>query len=490
MSLAAAVAMLLALREAARLLTPLALGTLLLARRVADLWANLVQAGTPHALRRYIPLSALPAEQHRWLEASILLSTLVSLLFLAVMFLGREWLAPLTLGQQPDGSALLVGTALLAIAAAATNMAMSALIAFRHFVLMNLLQVVNGSVWLLAALWLSLNPGPNGLVLVQAIGGLALAAVVLVILLLVTRKRTDTTPQPMAAYFRETASYGVSRTISPFLEILLLVIGPWLLRGDPASAGGLILAFTLLRLTSVLVQPLAMVGSVTGAQLMGAQDQERLSRGINLVIGCTAAIGLILCAAGYPWIETGLRLWLGDSPAVPTVERFAQAILLVMMPYLLFQGLKPVIEAVWRQPWVLYIMLASLVLLILGHEVLRRFMGPADSLLIMVPLALAASGLGTLLVVRHMLRSWSWFGGTRVVVVAGAILALNLLLASLTSSSDLPLQLGVAAVTLTATVGAGLWLLLTVYHSPCLVEAVHFLLPGRLPSRSAPNLTV
>lgn len=485
MSLAVAAVSLLALREAARLLTPLALGTLLLARRLADLWANLVQAGTPHALRRYIPLSTQPQERHRWLEAAILLSLAVSLLFLTVMIVGREWLAPLTLGPQPDATQLLVWTSVLAVAAAATNMAMSALIAFRRFILMNLLQIVNGSGWLVAALWLSFSPSPNALVLLQAVGGLALATLVLIALWLITRQRSGTSPAPLGNFLRETASYGVSRTVSPFLEILLLVVGPWLIRRDAASAGGLILAFTLLRLTSMLVQPLAMVGSVTGAQLMGAQDQERLNRGINLVVGSTAGIGTLLCAAGYPWIDTGLRLWLGSSPAVPIVERFAAVILLALVPYLLFQGLKPVIEAVWRKPWVLYIMVASLALLVSGHEILRRFISPVDSLMIVVPLSLAASGVGTLLVVRGMLRPWSWFGGTRIILISALGFAINLLVAHWSSGFPVPLQFLLGSLTGLLTLVGGSWLLLTKYPSPCLVEAANFLLPGWLAERRA-----
>jgi hypothetical protein len=485
MSLVSALAMMFVLREATRLLSPLVLGVVLLARRLADLWANLVQAGTPHAVRRYIPLSSDPGEQRRWLSASILIGGGVAGAFLGIMVAARHGLAPLMLGPQPDGATLLVSTALLALATASTNLAMSALMARRHFVLMNLLQIANASGWLLAALWVFRNASPNILVMVPAVGGLALSALVLAALLLASRGSAAGIHRPVAHYLRETAAYGVSRTVSPFLEILLLVAGPWLLRGDPPSAGALILAFTVLRLAAVFVQPLALVGSVTGAQLVGAGNKAGLARGINFVVGTTAVLGFLLGAGGYPWLGVGLRLWLGDSTAVPAVHRFAAAILLALVPYLLFQALKPVIEAVWRRPWVLYVMLASLVILLVGYEALRRSLGPNTSVLIMLPVSLGASGAGALAVVRHLLRSGSWFGWPRIFAVTLGVLATNAAVAHLAAGLSSAAQAGAAFVTMAVSLGLAGVVLLKIWPSSCMVEVARFLAPRLMPPAPA-----
>jgi hypothetical protein len=485
MSLVSALVMMFALREAARLLSPLVLGVVLLARRLADLWANLVQAGTPHAVRRYIPLSVEPGEWRRWLVASIVVACGVAAVFLAIMVVGRHALGPLTLGPQPDSAALLVSTAILALATASTNLAMSALLAFRRFVLMNLLQIVNASGWLLVALWLFRNTSANLLVRVQALGALVVAVLVLAALLLVGRDRTSGAHRSAGFYLRETAAYGISRTVSPFLEILLLVAGPWLLRHDPPAAGALILAFTVLRLTSMFVQPLALVGSVTGAQMVGAGNEAGLARGINLVVGTTVALGMLLGAGGYPWLGVGLHLWLGDSPAVPDVHRFAAAILLALVPYLLFQGLKPVIEAAWRRPWVLYVTLASLGVLLVGHEALRRFFDSYTSVLIVLPIALAVTGAGMLAVVRHLLRPSAWFGWLRILAVSLGVLATNAALAQVTVGASVGVQAAAAFLSMAVSLGVAGVVLLWIWPSSCMVEVARFAVPRLMPPAPA-----
>ena len=116
MSVVSVAAMMLALREAARLLPSLVLGLMLLSRRIADLLANLVQVGTPHAVRRYLSLTSSDPERRRWLTASLLIWSCAALVFLGVSIAGARWWTPLLFGNQVErGSALLVATALLEI---------------------------------------------------------------------------------------------------------------------------------------------------------------------------------------------------------------------------------------------------------------------------------------------------------------------------------------------------------------------------------------
>src|SRR3989442_13717132 len=69
MSVVSVAAMMLALREAARLLPSLVLGLMLLSRRIADLLANLVLVGTPLAVRRYLSLTSSDLVRSRGLHA-------------------------------------------------------------------------------------------------------------------------------------------------------------------------------------------------------------------------------------------------------------------------------------------------------------------------------------------------------------------------------------------------------------------------------------
>ena len=481
MSVVAAAAMM-ALREAARLLPAVALGLLLLSRRLADLFANLVQVGTPHAARRYLSLTPHDHERRRWLTASLLMWSLATLVFLGLVVAGERWWTPLLFGNQADSPSMLASTALLAVAMAGTNLAMSALMAVRRFVSMNLLQIANTSGWLLVSLWLLRGEqAPDRLVFIQAGGAMLLLVVAVVALYIQLRDARNEPVAPLAEYLRETLAYGAPRTLSPFLEILLIVLGPWLLREDPAAAAGLILAFTLLRLATAFVQPLALVGGVTGARLLGSRDEAGLARGINLIVGLTCALGLVLCAAGYPWLSTGLRLWLGTTELAGTVRSFASGLLIALSPYMLFQGLKPIIEAVWRKPWMLYIMVASLVLLFGVYAVARQFLAAAQSVMIAVPIAIAASGFGTVIPVRRLLRPAAYFGWFRIILVALVVLLVNVATALLSADLPFTLQIVIATGTLAVSLAAATLVLTTIWPSACLRDATRFLIPGLLP---------
>lgn len=478
LSVVSIAAMMLALREAARLLPSLVLGLMLLSRRLADLLANLVQCGTPHAARRFLSLTADEAERHRWFRASVLIWLLGALVFLSVVVAGARWWTPLLFGRQVTGPTLLVATALLAVSIAGTNLALSALMAARRFVIMNALLIANTSGWLLVSL--QLGKTPDNLVLVQAGGALVLVSVALAAMYWM-RSGPRTEPVPVTrGYVRETLTYGAPRTLSPLLEVLLLVVGPWLLRNDPAPAGALILAFALLRLSAAFVQPLALVGGVTGARLLGARDDAGLARGINFIVGSTAAVGIVLCAAGYPWLPVGLRLWLG--PVVATsVESFASVLLIALVPYTLFQGLKPIIEAVWPKPWVLYVMLFSVALQLGAYAVARQFLDPVRSIMIAVPLALGAAGLGSLFPVRTLLRPAAYFGWLRMALVAVVVFLLNLLAMRRAAGLTFAATIAVAAATLVVTLGAATIVLIRIWPSACLTDVTQFLLPGLLP---------
>jgi glycosyltransferase involved in cell wall biosynthesis len=483
MSVVGAAAMMVALREAARLLPAIALGLLLLARRLADLLANLVQVGTPHAARRYLSLTLHKQEQRRWLTASLLMWSLAAFAFLAVLIAGQRWWTPLLFGNQVAGSGMLAATGLLAIAMAGTNLAMSALMAVRRFVSMNLLQIATTSGLLLASLWLlDGEKTPDKLVFVQGGGGLILLALALGLLYLHLRDTRSEPASPLAEYFRETFAYGAPRTLSPFLEILLIVLGPWLLRENPAAAAGLILAFTLLRLAAAFVQPLALVGGVTGARLLGSRDEAGLARGINFIIGLTGALGLVLCAAGYPWLTTGLRLWLGTTELAGTVQSFASGLLLALSPYMLFQGLKPIIEAVWHKPWMLYIMVASLALLLGVHALARQFLSPAQSVMVAVPIALAASGLGTIIPVRGLLRPATYFRWPRIIGVTLLVLLVNAATARLSIALPFAIQIAVATATIGLSLAGAMLVLTTLWPSACLSDVTRFLIPGLFPN--------
>lgn len=477
-SLLGAVMMMVMLRESARVLAPVTLGVFLLARRWSDLLANLVQLGTPLAVRRYLSLTGEHAEQRQWLRAALVLFTTATLLFLAVWFAAGPLWRRLLWGSDPVAPGLMLAIAGVTIAMAGTNLAMSAMMAFRRFAFANTLQMLNGSgVLLVAVLVLGTRSEPARLLQVQAV--VAGTAVVLSLGLLLARLRAatpDATPA-LGPCLRESLGYGLPRTVAPFMEVLLFVLGPWLLREDPAAAGALILALTLLRVANIVVQPLALVGGLAAARAVGAGDQGRLSDGVNYVTGMTVLVGLLGCAATYPWLPPLLRLWLGSPTLATSVFGFAAGIFVALAPYMLFQGLKPIVEATWKQPRMLYGTVASVATLVGTYLVARRSLPAGPSAVLAMPAAFAVAGGAAVVAVWPLLRGWGYFRWHRQLACAGAAFLLNHGVHQATSGLPLLAQCAVALALMAATMLAALACLVWLWPVPCLGEALGFLFP-------------
>jgi hypothetical protein len=468
------------LREAARLLPAAALGVLLLSRRLGDVFANLVQLGTPHAVRRYLPMTHDAGERNHWLGAALLLFSLSAGLFALVLLAGGTRWSTLFFG--PEGgkhSHLVPALGFFTVGIASNNLATSTVMAVRRFALANVLQLLNGSGWLLLALWAWRPDAPvSSLLLWQGIGTLCIVTIVFAVALRAGRDdRATPSRGPWKPYLTETLAYGLPRSLSPSLELSFFLIGPWLLRSDPAAAGYMVLALTLLRMANMAVQPVASVGGIAAARMIGAADHARFATGINYLVGLLVYSGVILCAGGYPWLLTGLRLWLGSGQLALTVYEFAVGVFVALVPYALFQGLRPIVESAWKTPKTLYIMLGSLAGLIATYALSLERLGNARAAILAQVVALVLAGGGSLMAVRRELQGPAYFGWGRLAVATVLAFGLNEGLARLTDSWPLAARAGIAALGLATTLAAGFTVLAILWPSPCLAEATQFLLP-------------
>src|SRR5260370_20378933 len=74
---------------------------------------------------------------------------------------------------------------------------------------------------------------------------------------------------------RTVATYGVARALTPFLELLILSLTPWLTRDAPREAGALIIALSVLQIVQIAIVPLTQISSVVTAGLLGLFRCER-----------------------------------------------------------------------------------------------------------------------------------------------------------------------------------------------------------------------
>lgn len=475
---------LLFLREAARLLAPAVLGLLLLARRTSETLANLVQLGTPHAIRRSLAMSAARADRRQWLLSAGGLCLAAIAVFLAVAIPGRALWDTLLFGPTSTRG-LFAASVWLTVAIALNNLSASTLMGLRRFATANLLQTVNGSGWILLGLWLLASPEPADLLWAQASGTLLVAAASLGIALWAFSGTGTEGPEWRAAT-RATATYALPRSVAPFLELTLFLVGPWLLRYEPAEAGALLLAFTVLRMANLALAPIASVGGIAASSLVGRDSWATLRRALNLTLATTWAAGLLLLAAGQPWLRPALGLWLGKAEVVASTEAAAAMVVLALPFYMVFQGIKPMIEAAWTQPRILYAMLASLATLFATAAIARLALPLAPSVLIATLAALIMSAVGAVTAARSELAPIRYFGLPSLFLCALAVHAANRGFAMITTGHSLAVQAATGAVVVPGTLLLAGWALLRGLRPPFATELWRVAVPRR--STSTPPL--
>src|SRR5713101_9013166 len=140
------------IRRAGSLFTPAALGVFLLARRLADAAANILQLGTAFTLRRHVSMSREASTQALYISTGLGLFVTTSLVFLLVLSGGLERWTALTFEPGQGSPTLILWIGVLAIGQAANNVTVSILIAHRRVLAFNIVTFINAVVWPLWAL--------------------------------------------------------------------------------------------------------------------------------------------------------------------------------------------------------------------------------------------------------------------------------------------------------------------------------------------------
>ena len=468
------------IRRAGLVFTPAALGLYLLSRRLADAGANLLQLGAPFTLRRYVSMSAEPSSQALYIATGIGVLGVASAVFLLGLVAWLDRWTSLAFEPGQGSRELMIWIGVLTIGQAFNNVAVSILIAFRRVIAFNLVAFVNAVVWPLAALALA-GRGMEAVLRGLAAGTLAFSSIVAISLLaLVARHAGGVIPwSRWKETLREFAGYGLPRTASPFVEVGLFLLGPWLIREDMAAAGYVILALMLLRVGQGLMQPAGYVLAAVAARLVGQKDEVSLRTGLNLLTGTLLYSGGLAFALAYPWTGVLLRLWLGEGPLSAAVLPYASAMVLSLLPFAVFQGLKELIEMVWTAPRNLYTLLVSISVLVVAFLAAHAFLPRPQSVLVGYVVAFWVAGLMTLWWIRRYLNPAGYFGMARWAAVLMGIALVNGWAARAWSAASLVEAATAAGLAILGSGLLGAGLLCLVSPPPFVREAAAFLWPGR-----------
>jgi len=450
-------AMMWMIRIGGTIFPPIILGLFLLARRLSSVGAHLLHLGMPQTLLRHISLHFMDEEKkHLYVGIALLIWVGLFLFITPGFYVMNSVLAVWLFPSAEDNTELTFWVCILALNTVLSFITYATLLAERWIVRAYLVEFMNVSGFLLVALlWRGKEATPEGVLQFQAVAMLALSFSVLALYFRKTR-----VPRPRLKVWEETLrvfiSYGIPRTLIPFLDILILSIGPWLLRASLNEAGFLVIALTLVQMIQAGIAPMMQIASVAAARLIGIGDHTSVSAGIRLLFGLIMYATILTLVLLAPWFEYLLGIWLKEPKLIEGVSRYFAVLVWGILPIAIFHSLKGMIEMLWVQPFNLYTLLLGVGVQVGLYITLSPWVNSFSAICISILVAYWGMGLITLIRVGpSYLRPVCYWGLERLTIVAAVVLGLNIWLEKCLGRSGI--LLGVSFSIVIIVIGLGLF---------------------------------
>ncbi|MDB4871639.1 MAG: Na+-driven multidrug efflux pump [Gemmatimonadales bacterium] len=465
LSFLVAAASLLVVKGAAKELPATMLGAFLFTRRVADAASSLLQLGTAFVIRREVARNTRVDDRLLFTITGALILAAVAIAVALLILSCGPWLASLLFPSLTEGAEITRLLGLITVGLTLHYFASSLLFAQRRIVAANLLQLANTGGWLLAGLYLwRSHVDVVRLLRLQGIASILLGTLVIIaITARFAHEGGRVRNQDIPKALREYAAYGLPRAVSPFGEMLIFLVGPWLLRANLSEAGYLLIALTLVRMVQALIQPASNVIGIVSAALSGVGDDAKIHRGLRLLLGLLGGAGLATAVLVLPWLDVLLGTWLGDSSVVAGVMPYARVLVLTIPAVVIFQGLKEPIEMLWHAPRNLASIGLGLIVLLGSYYACLPFVGSVNAIIVAQAASIIAIGLMTVVWVRQALPSTGYFGVPRFLLALFAAGGANAAVARLVNPIRGPALLAPLSAMATASLVV---LALTIYRRP------------------------
>jgi hypothetical protein len=423
-------------RVAGIVFSPFALGYFLLSRRISGAGGTLLQLGSSKTLLRYIPINIQDAYTKRnFVVFAGLMWVILSVIFVPIFYLFRDFWAQWLFSEGGVYESIAFWSGILMLATVGSYIAYDILLAERRMVIANIVGLINAAGLVLLPLFLlsSTNQDPQGVVQVlwfQSVGIIILSCLVIFIYL----KGLGVPFLPNLLELKATAQvyrdYGLIRTISPFLENLVLLIGPWLLRDKIEEAGFLIIALTLVRAIQLAIKPIVQVASISAARVIGQDRDDLMREGVRLVFGTSLYIAVFSIVIILPWSYYLIRLWLVDVRIVQGVLPYFNALLWGLLPFAIYHSLKGIIEVRWVRPFNLVTLTGGTIVQFLVYKMCVGTWGPYVAICLSLLAGFWLMGILSVFWLRAYLQPIRYLGIDRLAVLATILAVLNLWSAS------------------------------------------------------------
>jgi len=200
--------------------------------------------------------------------------------------------------------------------------------------------------------------------------------------------------------------YGLPRTVITFSDMFLLTVGAILIHKEVKIIGGFLIGIALSRVVLIVLQPISLLSAVISGH---ANTEDKHQKIVNLLIGGTLYITIIVSVMMFNWIDILLPYWLKNNETIALVIKIFKLLSLGLVPYALFQALKSIIEIKFIKPLNLYALTVAIGLHILLYIILQKKILVIQAISISLMISFVSLGCFSLFWNRKYLKPHTYF---------------------------------------------------------------------------------
>lgn len=466
--------MLMVVNAAGAVFTPYMLGIFLLSRRISNTGANLIQLGMSQTIQRYVSLHLGDRSKYHYIFIALCIWIVIAFISFPAIYLFVDFFSGMFFPNYDAGNELVIWTLHIVILFGLHYIIYSSLLAERKIVQANIVELLNSSGFILLIFLIIDQPSVSFGIKWQAILMLVLSGCYFMKYLFEMRNmKMDKAALKEA--FKIFVHYGTPRGLISFLEMLFLMISPWLLRVDPEQLGYLLISLTLFNMISTLVLPVSQIVSLSIARVLN-QDPGIRKKQMNWMFGSLLYTSLILTAVILPWCKELLEVWLGNETLAEGAYSYTIIIFICLLPYTLYRGMKGLIEMMWVKPYNLIVLICAILVHVGSYYILLQFISSIDAVKASILLGCCTLGIFTIAIIYSDLHHAKYLGFPALAMVLTFIFALNFV------GSYFYHSIYIGSIFMLSTMAAGLFVLYLI-KPPFVKEIIEYLMPVRFRKR-------
>ena len=393
------------LRFASSELPFLELGSFLLARRLVATTANVTQFGVSNAVLKFC---AFGAQKKEWAEVFVagLIIWLVNAWLLSIVAVGfSRQLGDYVFPGAQCGAMLVLASCVLVSGTIGSYLAYTVVLAEGQVVKANIVELLNTVGFLAFGLvtFGGLECGGVAL-LIQGILMNVMALAVVAWCLVRNRKKVTLGASVRGRGFAKVFSYGWPRSVAGIAEMAVFTSAAWMCRQDGKQVASLLAAMTVAKLVQAVCTPLSQIVVVVSAGMSQNGAHSKIVKGVRWVVRASGIAAIVVFGFVVPFSGVISRLVFGDIADTAEVATMLTPILLALPAYLLFSGLRGIIDVVEEWPYSLILAVNGVVISVLAFQALNGAWGLGYSASVGVSAGVFSMGTGAFYIVKKSIE--------------------------------------------------------------------------------------